>query len=202
MPGTDKTGIDKSEWAIVEVRQLFPACPCGSEFLLTLSDVADSSNIIVVAIGFFEANAIAHKLSGKKAPRPMTHDLFCNALRELGNSIKAVFIHDLVEETYYARILLNKDGRGKIEVDARPSDAIALAVRVGVPIFVAKRLMSQNMELGGGDIPNEEESSGQSGPETEIQRLQREMQEAVDKEEYETAARLRDKIKTKQRQGE
>lgn len=82
-----------------------------------------------------EAYAIAVELQGTTSPRPLTHDLLKNVISELGAKIVSIVISDLIDEIYYARIVLDIAGR-YIEVDSRPSDAIALAVRAKIPIYV------------------------------------------------------------------
>jgi len=86
-------------------------------------------------IGPAEADAIAVKLQGVKVPRPLTHDLLFSAIGSLGATVDSIIVSDLKSDTFYAKILLNVDG-GQIEIDSRPSDALALAVRAGVPIYV------------------------------------------------------------------
>lgn len=86
-------------------------------------------------IGVFEANAIALRLENVETPRPMTHDLLRSALDKLGAHIEKVVISELRESTFYARIHVQRDGDA-VEIDARPSDAIALALRSEAPIFV------------------------------------------------------------------
>ena len=100
------------------------------------------SRILPIWIGMFEANAIALKLEGISPPRPMTHDLLINLLQEIPCEVERVAIHDLVENTFYARIHLKIDGEERI-VDSRPSDAIALALRAEVPIFVAEAVLEK-----------------------------------------------------------
>jgi bifunctional DNase/RNase len=85
-------------------------------------------------IGPAEADAIAVKLQEVNVPRPLTHDLLRSVIDTLGASIDSIIVSDLKNDTFYAKIILNVDGK-QIEVDSRPSDALALAVRVGVPIF-------------------------------------------------------------------
>jgi bifunctional DNase/RNase len=86
-------------------------------------------------IGVFEANAIALRLENVATPRPMTHDLLRSALEKLGAHIEKVVISELRESTFYARIHVQREGDA-VEIDARPSDAIALALRSEAPIFV------------------------------------------------------------------
>jgi uncharacterized protein len=93
-------------------------------------------------VGPVEAGAIAMRLEGVEAPRPMTHDLMKNMLDQTGVRFNRVFIHALDEDTYYARIFLTAEG-DSVEIDSRPSDAIALAVRFEKPIFVARDLLAR-----------------------------------------------------------
>lgn len=86
-------------------------------------------------IGPAEADAIAVKLQGVPVPRPLTHDLICTTIDALGASVNYIVVSDLRNDTFYAKIILNVDG-GQMEVDSRPSDALALAVRVEAPIYV------------------------------------------------------------------
>jgi len=94
-----------------------------------------SDRILPICIGPNEANAIALQLERIPVPRPMTHDLMSGMLDSLGVPVKKVRITDLRNSTFYAEIVLERDGR-EIRLDARPSDAVALALRLSVPIFV------------------------------------------------------------------
>ena len=91
--------------------------------------------LLPIWIGVFEANAIALRLENVETPRPMTHDLLRSALEKLGAQIEKVVISELRDSTFYARIHVQRNGDA-IEIDARPSDAIALALRSEAPIFV------------------------------------------------------------------
>jgi bifunctional DNase/RNase len=93
-------------------------------------------------IGAWEASAIAMRLQGLAAERPLTHDLFATALEQLGVRVERVVISELSDETYHARIHLEREGV-EVEVDARPSDALALAVRAEVQIFAAEDVLAQ-----------------------------------------------------------
>lgn len=96
-----------------------------------------------IYIGPFEAEAIAFKLQDRKHPRPFTHDLLNNLITDMGGEVIYIFVNDRRQDTYYARIHIRLDGQ-QIEIDARPSDAIALAVRANAPIFVAEHVMAQD----------------------------------------------------------
>ncbi len=93
-------------------------------------------------IGQWEANAIAMRLQGVTPERPLTHDLLANALAKLGVTIRQVVIADLADETFHALILLESGGR-LVEIDSRPSDALALAVRAGVPILASEAVLER-----------------------------------------------------------
>lgn len=93
-------------------------------------------------IGPWEASSIAMRLQGLTPERPLTHDLFANALEALDARVTRVVISDLADETFHARLFLEREGHIG-EVDARPSDALALAVRVGAPIFAAPSVLDQ-----------------------------------------------------------
>ena len=118
----------------------------SSRHVVILKEVA-RDRYLPIWIGPWEASAIAMKLQGLTPERPLTHDLFATTLEELGTRIERVIISELADETFHARILLERDGR-TVEVDARPSDALALAVRAGVRIFAADAVLEQ-AALGG-----------------------------------------------------
>ncbi|MBA7664164.1 hypothetical protein ES703_72219 [subsurface metagenome] len=93
-------------------------------------------------IGPAEADAIAVKLQGVTVPRPLTHDLLHSVIDALGVTINSIIVSDLKNDTFFAKIILNVDG-GQLEVDSRPSDALALAVRAEVPIYVEEAVLDK-----------------------------------------------------------
>ncbi len=93
-------------------------------------------------IGAAEADAIAVKLQGVTVPRPLTHDLLGLVIDSLGATVDSIIVNDLKSDTFFAKIILNVDG-GQVEIDSRPSDALALAVRAGVPIFVDEAVLDK-----------------------------------------------------------
>ena len=93
-----------------------------------------SDRYLPIWIGPAEADAIAVKLQGVAVPRPLTHDLLNSIIDTLGAVINSIIVNDLKNDTFYAKVVLDIDGK-QVEVDSRPSDALALAVRTGVPIF-------------------------------------------------------------------
>ena len=101
-----------------------------------------SQVFLPIWIGVFEANAIALRIEGVDTPRPMTHDLLRTTLEQLGAKVEKVVISDLKDNTFYALIHLQRNGES-VHVDARPSDAIALALRTEAPIFVTKPVLDK-----------------------------------------------------------
>jgi uncharacterized protein len=117
----------------------------------------EGDRYLPIWIGPWEASAIAMKLQGLAPDRPLTHDLFAAALEGLGARVDRVIISSLAEETFHARLLLEHDGR-TVEVDARPSDSLALAVRAGGRIFVVESVLDQaalGADAGVGDEEGE-----------------------------------------------
>ncbi len=102
----------------------------------------DADRYLPIWIGPNEADAIAVKLQGVTVPRPLTHDLLRSVIDTLGASIHSIIVNDLRNDTFYAKILLEFDGN-KVEVDSRPSDALALAVRAEVPIYAEEMVLDK-----------------------------------------------------------
>jgi hypothetical protein len=126
--------------------------------IIELTEV-DGDRSFPIVIGLPEAFAIERRLKGIEIPRPQTHDLLASTIRHLGGTLKEIVIHDLVEGTFYAKLIIVQDGQ-EIEVDSRPSDAIALGVAENVPIFVAEKVLAQTdadsapgIELDEGEEP-------------------------------------------------
>jgi len=93
-------------------------------------------------IGPAEADAIAVKLQGVNVPRPLTHDLLRTVINTLGATVNSIIVSDLKNDTFFAKVILNVDG-GQMEVDARPSDALALAIRAEVPIYAEEAVLDK-----------------------------------------------------------
>lgn len=102
----------------------------------------DGNRGFPIVIGIVEIFAIDRRLKGLQPPRPMTHDLLEQVLTSLGAKIEKIVITDLLHHTFYAKLCINLDGK-TVEVDSRPSDAIALSVGVGAPIFVAEHVFDK-----------------------------------------------------------
>jgi bifunctional DNase/RNase len=176
-------------------------------YALLLKEV-DGPRRLPIVIGEPEAQAIANELEGVRPQRPMTHDLLRSVIETLGASVKEVLISEIKEGTFYAKILFEYSD---LEVDARPSDAIALAVRCGAPLYISEEIMDE-VSLRAEDIqeidaeqPGEESEDHEAAspaqqreaptqPLTERQRLEQELDQAIKVEDYEAAARIRDDL--------
>ena len=123
---------------------------------IVLLKTADGNKFLPIWIGHPEAAAILMKLQGAATPRPMTHDLVTDMLSQLDAQVVRIAVTELKENTFYARITVQQNG-SEIEIDSRPSDAIALAVRAEAPIFAAQEVIDESaIEFEGEDV-NEEE---------------------------------------------
>lgn len=174
----------------------------GGAYALILREVNGNRRLPII-IGASEAQSIALEMEGIKPPRPLTHDLMKNIIGSFGAELADILIDDLRDGTFYAK--LNIDSQ---MIDSRPSDAIALAVRYGVQIFVASSVMDE-----AAFVPDEEEEEQQqpgttapqskpkhSSPQqptrmSKLEQLNQQLKEAIEKENYEKAASLRDEIR-------
>lgn len=160
-----------------------------NRFVVILKDDVNNKWLPIV-VGNTEAQAIALQLENVSPPRPLTHDLIKNLLESVKAKISRVVVSDLRENTYYALISMKLNGNST-DIDARPSDAIALALRMKAPIFVSDEVMSKasvdDKEADDGDIVP-------AIPVDALDRLELDMKKAVTDERYEDAAKLRDEI--------
>jgi len=149
---------------------------------------------VPIFIGPAEADAIKIILLNYHIPRPLTHDLFISTLNHTNINVKRVEITDLIEGTFYGRLIVTKSGK-EISIDARPSDCIAIAVRVKCSIFIDEAVVDE----AGITITRVKEQNGQSftleKSETHLSKLKKRLNRAVEEENYEEAAKLRDEIK-------
>ena len=133
----------------------------------------DSKRYLPIWIGPFEADAIAMAIQGHEPQRPMTHDLLKALIGDLDSQITHILVNDIQDNTFFARIVIEQRGR-TIEVDARPSDAVALAVRTEVPIYIADHVLEQagvffdeDEQPGSAEAASLQEPSAESEPEGE-----------------------------------
>jgi uncharacterized protein len=123
---------------------------------IVLLKTADGNRYLPIWIGQPEAAAILMKLQGASTPRPMTHDLFAEVLDQLEAQVVRITVTELKDNTFYASITVQQNGT-ELEIDSRPSDAIALAVRADAPIFAAERVIEESAIEFEGEEVNEEE---------------------------------------------
>ena len=105
----------------------------------------DGDRSFPIVIGIFEATSIDRRVKGMVSPRPLTHDLITAVVEQMGGEVQDIVISDLKEHTYFAKLRVRQDGE-LVEVDCRPSDAIALAVTAGVPIFVNEDVLGDALD--------------------------------------------------------
>ncbi len=185
----------------VDIIGLSTSPSSGGAYALVLGEVEGNRRLPII-IGAFEAQAIALELEKIQPPRPMTHDLLRDTFEAVDVEVTEVVIDELREGTFFAKIRYRHDGEEQ-QLDSRPSDAVALAVRVDAPIYVApmvleeagivaedesdiSSLAEQAEETSGGE---EEEAGG-----TQLEQMQKKLEKAVEEENYERAAELRDEI--------
>ena len=182
-----------------EILGLSSSPATGGAYAILLKEM-NSSRRLPIIIGAFEAQAIALEIEGINPPRPLTHDLLKQVIDTLGGYVKEVIIDELRENTFFAKIILEVSAL-TYEIDSRPSDAIAIAVRTKAPIFVVENVMEAAAFLPtteqGKDTEDElpgEVFFNANSKEAQIASLQTKLREAIESEEYERAAKLRDDI--------
>jgi bifunctional DNase/RNase len=180
-----------------EILGLSSSPSTGGAYAILLKEMHGSRRLPII-IGAFEAQAIALEIEGIKPPRPLTHDLLKSFLDNVGAAVTEVLIDELRENTFYAKIILEMSTLTN-EIDARPSDAIALAVRAQSPIFVAESVMDAAAFIPSEETEKVTKKTSENEPlpntkEAKIAALQTKLREAIESEEYERAAKLRDDI--------
>ena len=144
-----------------------------------------------VIVGSFEAQSIALAIETVDTPRPLTHDLICDVITGVDSVLNTVRINGLEEGVFFAQLEIESTTFGKRNIDARPSDAIAIALRMDTPILVANKVID---EAGVLEESIEQEKPSKKKNQLSLKTLKNRMQSAIDEEEYEIAAKLRDKI--------
>jgi hypothetical protein len=167
---------------------------------------------IPIIIGGFEAQSIAIQLEGLKPPRPLTHDLFHNFALTFKINLEEVIIYKLEEGVFYSKLICNNGGED-VTIDARTSDAVALALRFKCPIYTTEEILSKSgividleQEKGAGEAKSEKKTkkttrtSSQKYRDMDLEELESLLEEAVKNEEYEKASSIRDEINRRKKQ--
>ncbi|MFP4644784.1 MAG: bifunctional nuclease domain-containing protein [Spirochaetales bacterium] len=161
----------------------------------------DSDRAVPIIIGQLEAQSILVALSRTQMPRPLTHDLFLNVFEHIGVKVERVEIYELREGTFYSHLMLVHNEE-RYTIDARPSDALGVAARIGCDVYIEESLVEEAgiaaslvAEAEGDPDEVEEEPEAADETELELSRLEQELNKAIEEENYEEAARIRDRIK-------
>ncbi len=189
----------------VDIIGLSTSPSSGGAYALVLGEI-DGNRRLPIIIGAFEAQAIALELKKTQPPRPMTHDLLRDTFDAVDIDVFEVVIDELREGTFFAKVRYRLDGEER-QLDSRPSDAVALAVRVDAPIFVSPDVLDEaGIAADEEDVSAlaEAEATGseeeESGPVSQLQRMENELEKAIEEEDYEKAAELRDEIEALKRE--
>lgn len=164
-----------------------------NHYALILEETTSKRRIPLI-IGLNEAQAIAIAMEKMQPNRPQTHDLFQQTILQLNATLQEVLIYHLEKELFYAYLIL-KTTTGLLEIDARPSDAIALAVRFGCPIFATNEVFENSAY----DFDEKTRDKRGSYAEYTLEELEELLQKIIKKEDYESAARVRDAIEKRMR---
>lgn len=182
----------------VDILGLSTSPSSAGAYALILKETNGKRKLPII-IGAFEAQSIALELEGMKPPRPLTHDLMRNIIDTFAVSLNEVCINELRDGTFYAKLTIEGLSDTQ-EIDSRPSDAIALAVRYGAPIFVGEEVLNEAgvVSEDEDEVVEEavkEEATEIKKPLSKLEQLQSSLKEAIEKEDYEKAAKLRDDIR-------
>lgn len=142
---------------LIEVKVKNLAFDLAKSGAMVFLEEMNGTRVLPIWIGIFEANAIALELRKITTARPMTHDLIFNIIKGLGAEATKIVVTELKDNTFYAVIYISTK-KGVVEIDSRPSDAIALALRVGTPIYVAEEVINKAGHIG--DAEAEETEKG------------------------------------------
>lgn len=195
----------------LEITDIAPSGSSSGAYALVLSEIGGNRKLPIV-IGGPEAQAIAIEIEKMVPSRPLTHDLFKTFAQSFMIEVEEVIIYNLIEGIFFAKIMVVQEGR-RAEIDARTSDAVAIAVRFDCPIYCYDFILdtagvsAEEIEEAGSDVPDDMELSeieseeSESPTELSMEELERMLAVAIEKEDYERASRLRDEIKSRQEKG-
>jgi bifunctional DNase/RNase len=164
-----------------------------NSYALILKELEGNRSIPII-IGAFEAQAIALELERSQAPRPMTHDLIKALIYSTNITLTEVLISDLQDGTFFSRLIFENED---IEIDCRPSDAIAIALRCNAPIYINANILDEiGMFSQIENNPNANQVEAFVVKKSKLEQLQSQLDKAINNEDYESAAKIRDEIKT------
>tara|TARA_Y100000588_G_scaffold32754_1_gene31975 strand:+ start:230 stop:769 length:540 start_codon:yes stop_codon:yes gene_type:complete len=163
--------------------------PSSRSYAVLLKE-QNSEKVLPILVGSFEAQSIALALEVVETPRPLTHDLICEMIKKIDAKLVSVGISKLNDGVFYAKLNIKGLKFGNKQIDSRPSDAISIALRLNAQIYVSPEVIK---EAGVNQEDIQEESS--ITPKYSIEDLELKLKKAVEKEEYEKAAKIRDKLK-------
>ena len=163
--------------------------PSSRSYAVLLKE-QNSEKVLPILVGSFEAQSIALALEVVETPRPLTHDLICEMIKKIDAKLVSVGISKLNDGVFYAKLNIKGLKFGNKQIDSRPSDAISIALRLNAQIYVSPEVIK---EAGVNQEDIQEESS--ITPKYSIEDLELKLKKAVEKEEYEIAAKIRDKLK-------
>jgi|TARA_B100001142_G_scaffold266336_1_gene270757 hypothetical protein len=164
--------------------------PSSRSYAVLLKDER-SDLFLPILVGSFEAQSIALAIEVVDTPRPLTHDLICDLITKVDGKLLAVNISKLNDGVFYASLKLSGDNFGTKTIDARPSDAISIALRLNAQIYVTAEVIEE-AGVGEDEVISDKQNIL---PKYSVEDLEIKLKKAVDEEEYEKAARIRDKIK-------
>ncbi len=182
----------------VDILGLSTSPSSAGAYALILKETNGKRKLPII-IGAFEAQSIALELEGMKPPRPLTHDLMKSIIDTFAVSLNEVCISELRDGTFYAKLFVEGLSETQ-EIDSRPSDAIALAVRYGAPIYVEEKVLSEAGIVSEDGDDDADDDTPKPEPPTKqftskFEQLQAALKQAIEKEDYEKAAKLRDDIR-------
>ena len=164
--------------------------PTSRSYAVLLKD-EHSELFLPILVGSFEAQSIALAIEVVDTPRPLTHDLICDLITKVDGKLSAVNISKLNDGVFYASLKLSGDNFGTKTIDARPSDAISIALRLNAQIYVTAEVIEE-AGVGEDEVISDKQNIL---PKYSVEDLEIKLKKAVEEEEYEKAARIRDKIK-------
>ncbi|AFC23596.1 bifunctional nuclease family protein [Saprospira grandis] len=185
----------------LEIVALSHSLAQSQNYAVVLGEMGGSRRLPIV-IGGFEAQAIAVAMEGMQASRPMTHDLFRNTIETLNVELQEVIISNLVDGIFYANLVFIQNGK-TIEIDSRSSDALALAVRFDCPVYTYEFILEQagivleeetEREMEEAKNRRQEQQKSRSLEDLSLEELERKLDEVLQAENYEQAAKIRDEM--------